>query len=317
MASSQAVPRRPRPQPGRRTMSTDEHSVGARATIATAMTPQVLLKVINPASAYMHDMDRRWRLESRDPGHGSGHPASRGEDRSPIDPAGAEAPLAPLALPDALVAAGWVERSTELDEIYRLEAERGAKELLARGVATVPTHAGTLTARLVRFWNGTAIVEQEQTRGGRLRSAGASLLDRRTLHEPEPFLARTLLGKIREMDRDAAPQSWGPPPPPQPRTLSPGGWEPPLGVRPMWNWTPLRGGTPRPDLMPWWVKVWYRTPFIDRWAHAWMWRHGGWEVEPPPGPSDGPGEPSGDREPRRPTPPNGLAHWVAQEDPNV
>lgn len=37
------------------------------------------------------------------------------------------------------------------------------------------------------------------------------------------------------------------------------------------------------DLMPRWVGLCYHTPFVDRFAHAWMWRRGGWEVLPPPG----------------------------------
>jgi hypothetical protein len=28
------------------------------------------------------------------------------------------------------------------------------------------------------------------------------------------------------------------------------------------------------------VRVWYELPFIDRYARAWMWHHGGWEVAP-------------------------------------
>jgi hypothetical protein len=44
---------------------------------------------------------------------------------------------------------------------------------------------------------------------------------------------------------------------------------------------PPRGASPRLDLAPWWVRVWYQLPFIDRYAHAWMWRHGAWEVRPP------------------------------------
>jgi hypothetical protein len=44
---------------------------------------------------------------------------------------------------------------------------------------------------------------------------------------------------------------------------------------------PPEGARPRHDLVPWWVRAWYQLPFIDRYAHAWMWRHGAWEVRPP------------------------------------
>jgi hypothetical protein len=66
-----------------------------------------------------------------------------------------------------------------------------------------------------------------------------------------------------------------------PRVPSPGGWTAPRDVLPAWNWAPPSGMTPRLDRSPRWVRLWYRVPFADRYAHAWMWRHGGWDVVPP------------------------------------
>src|SRR5215469_7246661 len=66
-----------------------------------------------------------------------------------------------------------------------------------------------------------------------------------------------------------------------PRVPSPGGWSAPAGVRPAWNWTPPPGISPRLDRAPWWARVWYSTPLADRYAHAWLWYHGGWDVVPP------------------------------------
>jgi hypothetical protein len=63
--------------------------------------------------------------------------------------------------------------------------------------------------------------------------------------------------------------------------LSPGGWTPPRGTLPAWNWVPPEGAMPRLDVVPRWVRVWYAIPLIDRYAHVWMWAHGGWEVRPP------------------------------------
>jgi hypothetical protein len=63
--------------------------------------------------------------------------------------------------------------------------------------------------------------------------------------------------------------------------VSPGGWTPPPGVLPAWNWLPPEGASPRLDLVPLWVRAWYQLPLIDRYAHAWMWRHGAWKVRPP------------------------------------
>src|SRR5215217_5100130 len=75
---------------------------------------------------------------------------------------------------------------------------------------------------------------------------------------------------------------WGWPVPSEPGlVLSPGGWSPPSGVLPAWNWLPPEGAGARLDLVPLWVRAWYRLPFIDRYAHAWMWQRGAWEVRPP------------------------------------
>lgn len=72
------------------------------------------------------------------------------------------------------------------------------------------------------------------------------------------------------------------------RVLSPGGWTPPAGVRPGWDWLPPSGGSARVDLLPRWAALWQATPFLDRWAYAWMWRHGAWEVHPWPEPAPAP-----------------------------
>jgi len=66
------------------------------------------------------------------------------------------------------------------------------------------------------------------------------------------------------------------------RVLSPGGWVVPEGRLAAWDWLPPSGAVPRVDLAPWWLRWWYRTPLVDRWAHACMWRRGCWEVAPPP-----------------------------------
>jgi hypothetical protein len=39
----------------------------------------------------------------------------------------------------------------------------------------------------------------------------------------------------------------------------------------------------RTDRVPRWVRIWERTPFLDRRAQVWMWHHGGFELEPAPG----------------------------------
>jgi hypothetical protein len=62
---------------------------------------------------------------------------------------------------------------------------------------------------------------------------------------------------------------------------SPGGWRPPDNVLPAWSWVPPAGITARLDRVPAWVRFWYATPLLDRYAHAWMWEHGGYDVLPP------------------------------------
>src|SRR5690349_24517354 len=81
---------------------------------------------------------------------------------------------------------------------------------------------------------------------------------------------------------------------------SPGGWEAPAATMPGWNWTPPGGLRPRLERVPRWARVSYRLPFIDRYVHVWMWRHGGWDVDAPPD-ATGP-DAAGVREPLRPPP---------------
>jgi len=59
---------------------------------------------------------------------------------------------------------------------------------------------------------------------------------------------------------------------------SPGEWVAPPGMRPGWDWLPEYGASPRLRQMPRWVRVWFRVPFVDRFAYEWMWWHGGWSV---------------------------------------
>jgi hypothetical protein len=266
----------------------------------------LLLRLINPASAYMHQVERH-----QHPAQGRsrrGTAQQRGQGWALYGPRRAARPgLLPAAPPPREEPSGssdWAESQRVLDDAHRGETQRGADELLRDGVASISTRAGIVTARLVRFWNGTAVATCAMYRSDGSRAITATLLDRRTLRERAAIvLAGTLWGAICDLGR---PDGWEPPPVVRERVLSPGGWTPPAGVRPMWNWTPPSGGTPRLDLAPAWVRVWYRTPFLDRYAHSWMWRHGMWEVSPPDKPSTSDGGESGVREPRRPRPPAGA-----------
>jgi hypothetical protein len=88
-----------------------------------------------------------------------------------------------------------------------------------------------------------------------------------SLHDRDPLAA----AMRAEALRDAA----------LPRVASPGGWSAPAGVRPAWNWTPPGSGVAlRLDRVPLWARLWYHTPLLDRYAHAWLWYHGGWDVIP-------------------------------------
>jgi len=62
---------------------------------------------------------------------------------------------------------------------------------------------------------------------------------------------------------------------------SPGGWTAPEGRRAGWNWTPPHGVRLHLDRMPRWVRLLHATPFVDRFAKAYMWDHGGYDVLPP------------------------------------
>jgi hypothetical protein len=51
----------------------------------------------------------------------------------------------------------------------------------------------------------------------------------------------------------------------------------------------------------------YRTPLIDRYAYAWMWWHGGWDVIPSPARAPG-GDDAVAREPTRRQARRGARH---------
>lgn len=89
---------------------------------------------------------------------------------------------------------------------------------------------------------------------------------------------------------------------------SPGQWTAPDSSLPAWNWLPPgHGVSPRLDRVPDWVRVWYRIPFVDRYAYAWMWRHGGWDVFGPE-PTD-PATGAEVRQPRDPAPTAPASQW--------
>lgn len=81
---------------------------------------------------------------------------------------------------------------------------------------------------------------------------------------------------------------------------SPGQWVVPPGQRPGWAWLPEQGALPNLRVMPGWVRIWFRLPWLDRYAYSWMWWHGGWAI--PVDPSEPPPPVAGVREPRRPLP---------------
>ena len=83
--------------------------------------------------------------------------------------------------------------------------------------------------------------------------------------------------------------------------LSPGDWVVPDGFRPGWEWLPEHGAVPNLRGVPRWVRLWYATPWLDRFAYQWMWWHGGWSVRIPGDPPEPPPD-AGDRAPLRPPP---------------
>lgn len=62
---------------------------------------------------------------------------------------------------------------------------------------------------------------------------------------------------------------------------SPAGWKPPPVKMPGWNWLPPEGAHRHPNRLPRWVRTWKRIPLAGRWARAWMWHHGRFQVIPP------------------------------------
>lgn len=136
---------------------------------------------------------------------------------------------------------------------------------------------------------------------------------RRAINPISPGLTGWWLGVGRRQvpARPAKPEHVPGPGTPQVRgffgTPSPGEWQVPDGMRPGWQWLPEFGALPNLRAVPRWVRIWYRTPLVDRFAYEWMWWHGGWSVLAP---GDTPPPEAGVREPRRPHPsaPAGAAH---------
>lgn len=62
---------------------------------------------------------------------------------------------------------------------------------------------------------------------------------------------------------------------------SPGGWRPPPGARPGWNWIPRSGASQRLEGIPFWLRLWIRVPVVDRFAFPRLWDRGGYWVHPP------------------------------------
>ncbi|SRR6266542_509150 len=244
-----------------------------------------LLKVVRPAEAYVRQnqqtgrrREKRGAVWAKGPGWVAfGPPESK-------PPPGWVPPSPPLPQRGPEGPSRWEDRTRELEAANRQAIEEGAEELLLSGTTAIPTPFGRVQAKLVRFWTGTGILDCRFPSTGNVNGSSFTLVDRRQLKGNFPSaLAGHLLSSILSLDHNAHPDLWGSPPPGPKRVSSPGGWAPPPGVRPGWNWVPPGGAVPRVDLMPRWVRLWYHTPFIDRFAHAWMWRHGGWEVLPPSG----------------------------------
>ena len=242
-----------------------------------------LLRLVRLAEAYIRQNRETGRRRAR-PGavwaRGRGWVVFGPPESKP--PTGWEPPSRPSLEPMSKGSSRWDDRTREVEAAHRQAVERGAEELRRSGATVIPTSSGPLQARLVRFWNGTAVLDCQL-----LSTNGRSLisLERRDLKDKSGRLVGHLLSSIVSRDHNTHPDLWGPPPPEPRRIPSPGGWTVPLGLRPGWNWVPSSGAVPRADLMPPWVRIWYRTPFVDRFAHTWMWSHGGWEVAPPPGSS--------------------------------
>ena len=133
---------------------------------------------------------------------------------------------------------------------------------------------------------------------------------RRSAGWPGPRLEAAVGGRRRRPVGDLSSAVSG-------RIPSPGGWVVPPGVRPAWNWTPPPGIVPRPDRAPRWVRWWYGTPVIDRYAYSWMWWHGAWDVVPAVAPAPGGGDIAGVREPRRPRAPSGAGAAPVPQGPDA
>lgn len=138
-----------------------------------------LLRVVNPASAYVQRSLRAL-----------------------------QGPLPPEQDADAQAGArGRTERFASVAKAPSSAFEIHARELLKAGTTEIPTARGAIDVRLVRFWNGAAILDCRLARTAGPTGLTFSLVDRRELRgDPVSVLARRLQTSILNLGADGETQ---------------------------------------------------------------------------------------------------------------
>jgi hypothetical protein len=145
----------------------------------------VVLWVVNPAGAYMRRQERRRGYS--DGRGGRGRPRRRFAaygDRPFRVQIQAVAPDMDPAQREELIRAHR-ERQEAAERAFAGDAERTAGQLLATGHAVVSSSQhedhGSIELRLVRFWNGTGVLDSVRLDPAGRVSSSSSLLDRRDM----------------------------------------------------------------------------------------------------------------------------------------
>lgn len=215
----------------------------------------LLLRLVRPAEAYVRQNEQTLRLRAK-----RGTVWAKGPGWAAFGPPGSKAPpgWVPPSRPfPERVQAGpshWEDRAREVEGANRQAVEEGAEELLRSGATVIPTPFGPMQAKLVRFWNGTGILDCQFPSTENMNGRSFTLVGRRELKGNTPSgLAPHLLSSILSLDQNAHPDLWDAPPPERKRVPSPGEWLPlqacgrdGTGCRPAGpclGWTSCRGGS--------------------------------------------------------------------------
>jgi hypothetical protein len=161
-----------------------------------------VLRLVDPVEWYMRKDEERARPARRRPS-----PGGRGwVAYAPLrynGQADLGVPQSPPRSPDD-DHADWERGRSRLSERFGEYFASGAREVVAGRSVTVRTDAGTVRARLVRFWANGAVLERDVVVPGST-GHGKMRFDHRMLRDPVPVVASYLIDEVARLGPNAEP----------------------------------------------------------------------------------------------------------------